>query len=73
MFNDKNCFFSINCDFNAKNTRWGKKTDVRGENLLQWTTDMDLNIVNLNQPTHRSQDGSTSAVDLCIVSDNLPL
>ena len=45
MFSDKNCFFSINGDFNAKNTRWGKKTHVRGENLLQWTTDMDLNIV----------------------------
>ena len=32
---------------------------------------MDSNIVNLNQPSHCSPDGSTSAVDLCIVSDNL--
>ena len=71
LFNNKECYICINGDFNSKSTQWGNITDDRGIKVMDWTTDMNLDIVNLKQPTHRCNDGSTTAIDLTIVSDNL--
>ena len=71
-YNSKNIYFSINGDFNAKHVMWTRKTDVRGENVVEWMDENELSVVNDGSDTFRnSKSKKRSAIDLSIVSNNM--
>ena len=70
QFTDKNNYYCIAGDFNAKSLSWDTDCNNRGNNVLDLTANQQLDIINDGQPTHRNNDGSESAIDLTVVSDN---
>lgn len=65
--------FVIGGDFNAAHEVWGStKTTKRGCILLEWFVRHELLVINTGEPTFISSvHGTTSAIDLTVVSYNL--
>ena len=69
----KQIIFQINGDFNAKNNIWGSsKTNERGEYVLDWIGDNNLDFINDGSPTHYNKTNNIEDVlDLSLITTEL--
>ena len=72
-YKNKNIFININGDLNGRHEMWAKRTDKRGENIVEWIGKNDLIIKNekgIN--TFRNlKTKKMDAIDISIVTNNM--
>ena len=64
--------FIICADVNAHHPLWGSpRSDVRGTLLASWISDSDLVLLNTDEPTYLSSQGTFSHIDLTICTPDI--
>lgn len=59
-------------DFNSKSPMWGSpSTDARGEYLMEWAAEINLNVVNSGDKPTFERGHSCSYIDITWASDNI--